>query len=217
MTSNQSLWRMSALVSAIAIVAVLFSLTGRVGANATAFVQPKPGATIATIDLLRLQPLLDERAGLQSRIEEAEARLDAELQPMRERLKRLEESIKDEAVSAEQKFEYSNQALMLQGSIQAAVQRADAILDSINASLMVGLYGKIRNSVQVIAEQEGYDIVFADDRSQTLTRENFSSGAVESYILGRGVMYANKTIDITDIVAKRMNLEYAQNNGGQGG
>jgi Skp family chaperone for outer membrane proteins len=192
------------IVATLAVVAGLLAYQSWASLN----MSPAGPAVIATVDLERAFNELDERAQAKADLQAMVNRLDARGQEMRDRVEMLKTDIDTyaEGSDAQQKAleDYTLAAYELQGFLEYAKRK----LDAEGARMIEALYGQIKQAVQAMSEQNGYDIVFVDD-SRAKLPEGVSEAEMTRQISARRMLYAGPHLDVTDELITRMNNAFA--------
>ena len=95
--------------------------------------------------------------------------------------------------------------MVIRGEIEA--QLANRKLDSQQADLFHELYTKVDTSIQEIAKQNQYHMVFVSDEAAKVPKGN--SETVLRGITMKRMLYVDDTLDITEDVIRVMNNAYA--------
>jgi Skp family chaperone for outer membrane proteins len=136
-----------------------------------------------------------------------ERELDASAASFQEKLKELEESVKELQAELDSFQPGSQSALELQNRVQAAVGEYRAYeqfvrlkLESEKARAMRETYLEIKEAAKTMAREAGIDMVLLDDSIPELERSN--SQRTVQQISARRILYANTEFDISeDLIA----------------
>ena len=191
------------IVATLAVIAVVLAYQSWASPN----MAPAGPAVVATVDLERAFNELDERAKAKADLQAMVDRLDARGQELRDRVKMLEADIETyaEGSDAQQKAleDYRLAAYELQGFLEYAKRK----LDAEGARMIQVLYEEIKQAVEAMAEQNGYDIVFVDD-SRAKLPGGVSEAEMTRQISARRMLYASPQLDVTDELITRMNNSF---------
>jgi Skp family chaperone for outer membrane proteins len=199
-----------ALASALVVTAFAAWQAARAGWTGPS-VAPAPPA-VAIVSLERLSDLLNERkdrdAAHAARVESYQKQLDQAVNDMKiaeDDLKQLKKG--DPTLNAKRLRFVEAEAVA-----KARMAGLNRIRDIDRGDILSEIYGKVVAAAQQIAEREGYDLVMLDDRS-IQPPDDSSPQAVLGAITARRVLYASSRLDITELVAAKMNNDYAANKG----
>jgi Skp family chaperone for outer membrane proteins len=139
---------------------------------------------------------------------------DAELTAMAEELKIqgdeladaidvLQEEMDAYAVGSEQHQKTMGRWQLMTLEYQAFVEFSRRKIDIRRALTLKRLYQSIKQATQIMAEENGYDIVFVDDSIAEIPNGNETE--VRRQISARRMLYTSPQIDITDELIARMN------------
>lgn len=159
--------------------------------------------SVAIIDPNRLLESLDEQQVQEAKLKAEVARLDQQLQPMRDALSALQEEMKALEGAALRQATVSGRSM--QAQLQATAEGYDALLADERSRLLRDMYAKIELAVKAYAEQSGFDIVLVDDRELSFPKV---SPAPNQSLQLSNTMYYNAGVDITDEVIAAMNLSF---------
>lgn len=197
-------------VQNIVIFTLLAAILGLVGFQSYALQQqPAPSpAVVVTVDLEAVFDGLDERSALDERLTARARTLEEEGRKRREAIDLL---ITDRDLWPETSDEYRQlDAQIAQQSVdlQAYLEFAQWQLDQEKARSLRAIYRKIKDTIAVMSQENGYDLVIVDDSVVSLP-EGPSEAETTRQISARRLLYSAPSIDATQAVAARMNADYA--------
>lgn len=197
----------------LSLVLIALGVVGGVAWTSTAnnAVQMAPNpAVIGVINLEKLSGLLNEmkdrNAVLNSknnpRVEELKA-LDAQLSAAKKELNDLPET-----ASRDKRLELVLKITELEASFDTKKRAYQQVAGIESGAVLRDVYLKILGACEKFAEQNGYDLILLDDRGAQLP-ENRSADDYSRVITSTKMLYAKKSLDITDALATLLNNEYA--------
>lgn len=165
---------------------------------------------IAVVNVDRVFNNLAERRAVGSEIQAQAEALQQEGRDRRQELEDLQEDFQllaegsDEATGVREQLE--QKAVEFDVWQQVSQRRLET-----EQALRVGaIYRKINDTVEQIADREGYDLVLFDEDVPDFSGAQ-NQQQVAGRIQNRKVLYANDRLDISDRVLQRMNNAYESN------
>lgn len=191
-----------AAITALAAVAAV-GFTARLAA---------PQTKVAVVDLAKVIEGLDQQQALngefQTWINQQNAQLaqfDTDIQSKVDELNLLPEE-------DSQRREILYEIRLLEATGNARKQFVQQEIEVRRGKIWKDLYIKMRDAVNTIATQEGWDVVLQTDHTLTLEMAGFPpnppGSAIEQFILDRDVLFASDRADITNTVITYMNNEF---------
>lgn len=203
------LWRWS-LVGSLVLLGCAILSHSIVPANATLAQTAPDSEPVAVVDLERLIDSLDERKTREQDLQALGDRLEKRVNDLRENLnQKLDER---ETASESRRGALFEEIVRLQTTLEAEQEYATRIAGELLTRLKRELYRKVLASVKQYAESAGYALVISDDSAADLPDDGGLQG-LEMTMMNRKVLYARPSVDITDEVAQRMNVDYGQSDG----
>ena len=155
------------------------------------------------------------------RIKEVDAELEKKLQEFQKRLddiqrrmQRLDEEIKQLPRESSLRTEKIRDLKRAESDLKVERELGRAqYLDFYN-DRKIEVYNKVRQAVDVVARAEKLDLVL---RVETPMLEEQDTPNVATQINSRVVLFAQESCDITPLVLKHLNAEYAKEKGAKGG
>jgi len=167
----------------------------------------RANAKIAVVDISSVIDSLDEQTALegelQKLIDEANTELQAQ-QGLVETLRSDLELLTPGTQAPTRKMLEIREAEVL---LQTKQESLRAFIGEQTGSMLLRLYGKVRDAVAQIAERDGYDLILIDDSGVQLPAAG-QQQQVLGFINGRRVLYASDGIDLTDMVTQFMNNRF---------
>lgn len=192
---------LAALVSAIAYQA------GAVRAALAA-----PPTSVGVIDLVRVLEQMNERAQWDASIKSMEEGLETER--MRRQTEAQSKFKQLENMGPGPERDALSEALakeLLDAEVWINFKRGQ--LDRERSLRWQSLYRHVRSEAEKLAEAEGYDLLLVNDATKDLPTEMAPNASAEGQTLqqisARRVIYAKKTIDLTDKLITRLNNAFA--------
>jgi Skp family chaperone for outer membrane proteins len=171
--------------------------------NAMQSLQP---AVIATVDLEQVFSGLGEYVEANDRLQVLGNELDAERERRREQITMLEEERELYAPGSEKQQETDERIALKSYQLQAYIEWAGRKLEAEKAHVLRELYGRVRDAIDDMARENGYDVVFVDDTVVDIQRTGSEQETMRQ-ISARRMLYTNETIDVTQAVIDRMNQQ----------
>jgi len=183
---------------------------GASSAPAIQTAQPQP-PVVATVNMDRLfQPQVRDFA---DRVSEFEARLaqwDKDIADLTARIQKLQDDLETLELSPEQRREKATELFELEAQRQSKREILQRRAQFEEGEIYRLIYIHASEIIREVAQQEGYDLVFFDDR-QTPPIGNSQAvpaTSVKSAIGNRTVLHVGDSLDATDLVIARYNNEY---------
>jgi Skp family chaperone for outer membrane proteins len=139
--------------------------------------------------------------------------LDGDGQARRDALELLKQDLELYAPGSKQHEDTTMKLAEMGYQLQAYREFALRKLEVEKASVLRALYDKIKESVRMLSEQNGYDVVMVDD-SVVPVPEDLTEKETWRQISARRTLYASPQIDITDDVLAFMNNQFNAMQGG---
>jgi Skp family chaperone for outer membrane proteins len=200
---------LASLVLAVAVLALagsLWKLADRpVGASA-ASLQPEASA-VATVELRSLLERLDEHEQIMQQFEAFRQEQQDTIQRLRDELDQMQQDL--DVVAPAERAERQQEIIRKAKALEGEREIAELFVEVRGLELQRPLFDKIFAAIEEYAEEEGYDLVLADDRGLRIPRDVNLRG-LEAAVLAKTVLYASDAIDITEAVALRMNRDFQQ-------
>jgi Skp family chaperone for outer membrane proteins len=170
----------------------------------------RPPTVVVTFDIERVTDDLLERADAQRQLQELEIQIEDQGRARFDEMKRLQAALETVADVDSEVIEEQLELLTLEA--YSFKQFAQMRFDSEKSLLFQNIYRKIKSSVEVVAEENGYDLVLISDSDREIStspNQNISQEVqVLQQIKDQHVAYANPQIDITEQIVTYMNLEW---------
>ena len=190
--------------AAAAIGAIVATLAGQAGASART--APAP-TRVAVIDLVKVIERLDERADWEVQIAALGKKIQEEFSARRKGLEEMagtmEAAPESERMAIRDKVAFEQ----LQFEQWEAIKKIE--VDRERALMWQSMYRNVRAECQKLAEAEGYDAILVNDGVGEIQLQRESKSPLEAQaqeqIVRRRVLYAAKSIDVTDQLVVRMN------------
>lgn len=168
---------------------------------------------VAVIDFDRLINQLDEFKRLQSEIESEGAAAKAFIDNLTREIENIEDELKQAKLSPEEQRQRRAARIVKSRTREVEAEVRKVQLDYKFNDGFRELYVKANTIVGQVAQEQGYDVVLLDDgRTPIPSASTVSVQAMMNAVASRKVLYAGKSIDITDLVATRMNNNFAAGN-----
>ncbi len=196
MRRTTNLFRMVSLGVVVAMVSVLAPAQ-------SVFAQSR----IATIEINSVLDKLSEKAvqeqNLQGTLTELENRVNAAAQAVEEKQKELDIIPRDDPEYGIAAEDYIRKGLLY----KMEREMAQALAEKKRKEIQLALFKKIVEATGRYAKREGIGIVVANDSKEEIP-DIADAQQVQGAILGRKVIWADDSLDISSAVASMMNNEY---------
>lgn len=192
-------WSVPVLV--IAALAV-----GAIGWRAGAQNGQAPTGRIASVDLTRLVDMLEER---EAREQELKSFIEMENQKIQEKGDLLQLAQDDMVAIPEgnpARRRKAEEVARLRIDLEVQGRFSEQLIDRRRAEVFASLFEKIEEGVEVIALQQGIDLVISDDAGGPIPRDTESQ--IRGVMSARRVLFTSQAIDITDAVARMLNNQW---------
>jgi Skp family chaperone for outer membrane proteins len=177
--------------------------------------RPEP-ATIATFDLNRVVQGLDEANEAKDRLAKLQADFEKEMSDVRAQIKKIDDDLSTmkEGNSGEA-LRLKAKRVELQATGKARYEGLRQLMDIQDGDMMRTLFTKMQDAAKRLAEQQGYDVVLADDRSTVIPEKDekgnklvLTGAEVSNFVVSRRILAANDRLDITAQMVTFMNNEF---------
>jgi len=190
--------------AAAAAGALLASWTHR--ADAVARHAPAP-ARVAVVDLVKVIERLNERSDWEVQIAALGKKIQEEFASRRKAIEDMAKQM-EQAADAERNSIRDRVAFeQLQFEQWEQIKKIE--VDRERALMWQSMYRNVRSESQKLADAEGYDIILVNDGVGEIQLQRESKTPLEAQaqeqIVRRRVLYAAKTVDVTDQLVVRMN------------
>lgn len=177
-----------------------------------------PMAAPATIGVLRLNAVLDrleQYRDMRASLEAMAAPIKAGLDTQREEIRTMQEVVNSGTLTGDRLFDARQDLLERQQLLEMRTEIANARFDALNGDMLRTLYQAVTAATTQFAQNNGYDLVFIDDRGIALAPPR-SPTEVQAEVIGRKrVLFARESLDVTDQVLTLMNNQYASGGAGR--
>lgn len=163
-------------------------------------------ARIATCDVYQIADKLIESDRYQPRLKEEQERLKAQLKPLEDELRQIQERGNAMDPQAEETRALFIEFQRKQQEFQQKVRESEIAYQNFLGSLYVEAYEAAKTAAQNVAEDLGYNYVLAS-RKTDLKIETTEINQVVQAVLARPVLKAPEGADITEDVIKDLKLE----------
>ena len=168
-------------------------------------VAPSEPSVVVSIDIERVFSSLEERAFELAKVQAIVTEMENDLKLRRAHIESYEQEFELYQPGSEKWDELmqEQQLAALEYESQVEYSRRRAVREE--AKSMRKVYESIRSSAKELSEHNGWDYVFVNDSLVALSDNNVDMGA---QISSRRLIYANETLDITDVLVEYMNAEF---------
>jgi len=200
-----------ALVALLASVALLSWGAGANGAGE--LVGPNRPSVIASVDLMRINDLLDQIEEENQRLTIAVEQPQREVDDLKRQIAAKRADIKELELSEDERIRLQAEIVELEAIAKVRFEMHKALIDREQGRILAEAYKEIVETVHRMAQQQGYDMVIIDDHvrvdeADKLVEAEMPISEVNRRIIARPMLYASPMIDITEDVARVMNNEY---------
>jgi hypothetical protein len=166
---------------------------------------------VATVDLVAVMEGLNERADAEAELRAIADEIRAEQVVFEQGLEETNAQLEN-ATNPDERADLEEQLALQTLEYQGWVRFASDKLDVEKALLLQNLYRITKQSIESMAEAEGFAMVLIDDSLGELTvnpeAKVSREAQVRQQIAGRRFLYAQRTLDVTDDLIARMNNAY---------
>ncbi len=170
----------------------------------------RPPTVVVTFNIQRVTDDLLERADAQADLRKLESRIISEGSARFEIIEQLSASL--ETAAEQDRGQIIEQLERLNLKAMSFKRFAELQFDSERSVMFRDIYMKIKASVAVIAEENGYDLVLISDDDRAISTNRESNIQQELQVLQQiklqRVVFATNQIDITEQIVTYMNLEW---------
>ncbi|MDX2118927.1 MAG: OmpH family outer membrane protein [Planctomycetota bacterium] len=211
-------WRSPLTLVLVAGVALL-GVNAWQGATATArtnIVLANP-TTMGVVNLEALMGKLDEVKSRNSALQAKGAERQKPLTELSNKLEKIKKDLEMEPKDSKKRPEMVAEGVIIERQAQAMKQAYQQLIELDKGTILADIYNKMTKSCEALAAKQGVDLIIVDDSSIRLP-DNGDAGEMTQAIQARRVLFAGKTIDVTDALATLMNNEFnAAGNAAAGG
>jgi Skp family chaperone for outer membrane proteins len=198
-------WPAAALLLAVVVIAGAQWQADGVAAPSAAAIEP---AVVVTINIETVFQGLAERGAADAQLQELADRLDAGADERREAIQLLSDDLENVLPPGSEAYKNAQRDLTRQTyELNAYIEYALARLEREKADVLRGIYARIKQSAQALAQANGYDIVFVDDSVSGLP-DAATEREMSRQISARRMLYVNTRLDVTQELIGRMNAQY---------
>jgi Skp family chaperone for outer membrane proteins len=213
-----SMWRSPLALIAAAGIAVL-GLNVWQGQTAVArsnFVAATP-TSIGVVNLEVLMGKLDEVKTRNSSLQAKGAERQKPLTELSTKLEKIKKDLELEPKDSKKRPEMVAEGVIIERQAQAMKQAYQQLIELDKGAILNDVYTRLTKSCEALAAKQGLDLVIVDDTSIRLP-ENGDANEMTQAIQARRVLFAGKSVDVTDALASLMNNEFnAAGNAAAGG
>ncbi len=206
--TKETFWRASALVVAIAAVAGIW----RMGVEQAVAQQGAESCCVGTIDLNGILAQLDERLDREAELQAFITEREDALRSMGERIQELEADLEILPPNGDDWRTKREEILRERARTRMERELSSALAEEKQTLMQLELFAKINDAAARYAAQNGISLVIADDSSMQIpapqTPEQLRQA--QQLILSRRIIHRGETTNISDDVARQMNVEYSQ-------
>lgn len=169
--------------------------------------QAQPVA-VALVDLDRLFNQLDEFRKIQSNMSAQRDSARASIDRLTRDIERIDDELKTANRSADEQRQLRAERFVKTRTREIEVEVRQAQIEYDFGTALTEVYERANRAIAEIAREQGYALVMLDDR-ETKIPPPTNTAAVMAAITSRKVLFAVDSVDITGLVATRMNNNYA--------
>lgn len=173
---------------------------------------PSQPAVVASVDIERLFNNLDASESIEARRARLQTEIAGRLDACKAQFQDLQEELDSFAPGTPAHDAAAKAALAKAGELRALEGFAEVKMEVEKANAMRDLYDTVKRVAGAVAAEHHIDIVFIDDATPPIQTANLA-GTMEQ-INGRRMLFAAKTLDITDLLVQRVNAELRATAGG---
>lgn len=165
----------------------------------------------AVVDLKRTYDSLRQKVSVEADFKTREEAFKAENGKREDKLKQIQESMKDlkpgsgEYVAVQEQLERATGDYRVWVTVEAGKINRD------RAAWLKAIYAKMLEAIAEASAERGYDLVLF--KSPTVDFTEVSSEQVPGLIQSRKVLWSVQELDLTDLVIQKMNLAFDKSGG----
>jgi len=204
----ETLWRAVVLAGALIAIAGLW----RLGAQQAVAQASGSSCCVATIDLNGVLSQLNERLDREAELQEFIDEREATLRERGERIQELETDLEILPPNSQDWREKREEILRERAAVRVERELATALAEEMQTLMQMELFAKINEAAAEYAQQNGFDLVLADDSQLQIPQPQNPEQLrqAQQLIVSRRVIYRSDTVDISADVARKMNVEFGQ-------
>lgn len=202
---SEHVWRWSFLAAAALAALGLWRHEG--GAARAERLSAAPGCCVATIDLNAVLSKLLEKEVREGELKEFIGKQEAALDAIAKQGKQSQEDLRILPQGGPEAESKAEEIVRLGVKLKGDTELAKALVDNKQKKMHLDLFNKIVEATGRFAEREGYALVVSSDAELKIPG-SISGEQVQGAIVGRRVLFASSSIDISQGVALMMNNEF---------
>ncbi|MBX3364695.1 MAG: OmpH family outer membrane protein [Phycisphaeraceae bacterium] len=199
--------RQRRIAACVAIGCALVGAAALAGWGMVHTKQAQPVA-VALVDLDRLFNQLDEFRKIQSNMSAQRDSARASIDRLTRDIERIDDELKTANRSADEQRQLRAERFVKTRTREIEVEVRQAQIEYDFGTALTEVYERANRAIAEIAREQGYALVMLDDR-ETKIPPPTNTAAVMAAITSRKVLFAVDSVDITGLVATRMNNNYA--------
>ncbi len=160
----------------------------------------------AVVDLKRTYDSLKEKVTVEADFTTREEKFKAENTAREEKIKQLQESLKDMTFGTVEFGNVQEQLERAVGEHRVWVTIEAGKINRDRAAWIKLIYGRMLEAINQAATERGYDLVLF--KAPTIDFTEVSADQVPAMIQSRKVLWSIDELDLTDLVIQKMNLRY---------
>jgi Skp family chaperone for outer membrane proteins len=172
--------------------------------------RPAYGSTrVAVVNIPEISEKYRRTADLEAHFEGLRKKFEQERDATRDRLDRMTKSLQEELKPDTEEFrERAKQVSLLDAELKWFIESEGRKIEDGLKTSMRSIYQDIQDTIAVVAEQNGIDIVLACDRLPEQPPDNPSQ--LRQQIMLQKVLYWRPEVDLTQEIVKRLNARYME-------
>jgi len=216
-SSRASFWRSPLAILAVVGVASLGLNAWQTTATARNNMVAANPTALGVVNLETLMGKLDEVKARNSSLQARGAERQKPLTELSNKLDKIRKDLETEPKDSKKRPEMIAEGVIIEKQAQAMKQAYQQLIELDKGAILADIYNKMTKSCEALAAKQGLDLIVVDDTSIRLP-ENGDANEMTSAIQARRVLFAGKSVDVTDALATLMNNEFnAAGNAAAGG
>jgi len=174
---------------------------------------PSRPTVVATVNLLKINNLLEEIRFQNEKLDGMAGEMEADLRDLETEILALRQDLQDLKLTPSTALEKKAEIAEKESIYEIRAQKYQQLMERERGKVLAGAYKGVIEATRRLAEREGYDLVVIDNHIEQseldgMIEAEATIGQVSREVSSRPVLYVADAIDVTEEVARLMNNEF---------
>jgi len=201
--NRSNLWNAALVASILAVAGGLW----RAGSSAAYANRAAPACCVAVIDLNMVLTSMDERKAREQELQDYIATLESPLRDMQAKVGQGQDDLKILPEKSPDWYTKREETAKLAMRLRAEGEVSKALVEDRRKQMHLALFAKINETAARYAKREGFQVIISNDSAVEIPQEA-PENQVQAAMVGRRVIHADASVDISQAVAQMMNNEF---------